>query len=268
MKGRVIHWLLVAVFACALGHLAWHSFLGPAPVPDFLVGGEVPAMVGPEPASKHLYARRVLTLSQHPRYAWIQVLGRDRLQVFVNGTLVGGQARDRFPVAVLSDIAPYLNAGPNVIAIHDQQSSVGRPPIVAVEGAITLDDGEHPLQTDGLWRCGTAFERKASWWFTAKFDEHAWPCATLTTCSLKAKLDCPPRAITSPAAGSWITPSRVEGNSASVRREFDVDGRPSQAWLRVTTTGAYRLGINGILLDQREERVGARLPPAPVQRIL
>src|SRR5438045_3935590 len=122
MKGRAVRGLVIGAFAVALGHLTWHALIGPPPMPEHLVGGEVLALSGADPDAKQLYLRRKLHLTQRPRQAWMQVVGRDRLQVFVNGKFVSEQVLDGFPVAVVVDLAPYLLAGPNVIALVTRQS--------------------------------------------------------------------------------------------------------------------------------------------------
>src|SRR5262245_52695136 len=123
MKETALPGLIVAAFAVALGHLVWQSSLGPPPEPGYVVGGDVLGLAAPDAGAKHLYLRRTLYLSQRPRHAWIQVLARDRLEVFVNGKLVQKKTLDGFPVAVVADLTPFLQTGPNVVAIHAMQSS-------------------------------------------------------------------------------------------------------------------------------------------------
>src|SRR5438067_2253973 len=154
MKGRTVRWLVIAAFAAALGHLAWHALLGPPPAPEYLIGGDLLALSGTDPEAKQLYLRRKLYLAQRPRRAWIELLGHDRLRLYVNGKFVSEQILDGFPVAIMADLAPYLRDGLNVIAVVARQSSIGQPPRVAIDGAYELSDGEHQLGSDG-WRSCT-----------------------------------------------------------------------------------------------------------------
>lgn len=268
MAGRAVVCLAVAAFAAALGHLTWHALLAPRAVSgSYFVSADGAALRGPDPAEKQLYLRRTVYLSQPPRHAWIQVLGRDLIQLYVNGHMLQTRRLDSFPVAIVQDIAPYLRTGRNVIAITARQSSIDLPPILAVQGAYTLSDGIHPLQSDTFWRCSAAFERSHAWWFATEFDDNHWPLAEVVSSSLRAGVNFPPRAVTEVSLGRWITPPTLVGASATVRRPFEVAGRPRQAWVRITATSSYRLAVNGILLDQQEDQLGTDSLAPPIQRI-
>ncbi len=255
MVRRALQWLLVAAFAATLGHLAWNAFAVPPLAPGYWVGGHVPALRGLRPEDKNLYLRRTIYLSQQSRRAWIEVVGRDGLELYVNGRHVETQNLPSFPVAIVADVAPSLVVGRNVIAIAAHQASLGFPPVVAVDGAYTQDDGEHALRSDGRWR-GSAFaERRAHRWFESEFDDNHWPFAPETTVSLRCKVKDPPRAVTTASVARWITLLPSDGPMVAAYREFDVQGVPRQAWLRVTTTSPYRLALNGYVIDEQEDRL-------------
>jgi hypothetical protein len=269
MRGRLLRFLVIGAFGVAVGHLAWGAFLGPPLVPDYLLTGGEPALTAPNPEAKNLYLRRQLFLSQRPRRAWLQVLARDELQVYVNGLSLPGLdnlAPAKFPTGAVLDLAPYLRTGPNVIALAAVQSNVGPPPAVAVEGIYVLDDGEHPLRPDEGWRCRTALERRGCWWFETDFDDRHWEVARLADCPMSAKVKFPPRAVTAAGTARWITPPGPWDGRAGLRREFDIPGRPRQAWLRLTATAPYRLAVNGVVFDQREAELGTDRAVRPVQR--
>jgi hypothetical protein len=258
---------LVVAFAVVFGHLLWGAWLGPAPQPVHVVGGEFMALMPPDPSARHLYARRELYLPQQPRHAWIQVIARDRLELFVNGMMVQRKTLDGFSVAVVADLTPFLRSGRNVIAVHARQSNIRQGPAIAVEGGYRLSDGDHPLFPDDRWHCSTMGERKTSWWFSQEFDERQWPLARVERCQLSAKVETPPRALQQPDEGRWVTPPQLEGGSATLFRKFRVQGRPREAWLRLTTSGNYRVALNGILFDQEEDQLGVALPEPPARRI-
>src|SRR4051794_33227439 len=230
MAVRKVSWAIVAAFAAAVGHLGWHTLAGPPVEPDYLVGGDGPALAGADPDARVLHLRRELYLPQRPRHAWLQAVGHDRLRVYVNGLLLQDRRLDGFPVALLADAAPLLKAGKNVIAVTAKQCSVGRPPRVGIEGAYLLSDGEHHFGVDGEWRCNTFFERQGSWWYTAEFDDRKWPFAQVVRADLRGKLRLPPRAVTEPAAGRWVTPPDRNSPTAGLRRDFTLDGQPAEGW--------------------------------------
>jgi hypothetical protein len=266
MSRRLFSLAVVLAFAVALGHLTYQALLSRTVASDYVVGGQMTALSGTDPADKHLYLRRRLFLAHQPRHAWLQVQGRDQLRVYVNEKMLGEEDLLGCPVGVLANITPYLRIGHNVIAIDAKQYSLRQPPVVAVDGAYVLDDGEHPIRTDDAWRCQSFFERKGLWWFQIDFDDRHWPIAPTAPCELRYKETHVPRSITEPNLASWITPATL-GQNASVRQEFTVANRPQQAWLRVTTTSAYCLAVNGMLVDQHEGQVDASTRAPPVQRI-
>ncbi len=267
MAGRTGRRLLLIAFSAALGHLAWHALVGPPPSTEYLVSGNGQALAGADEHDRQLYVRRSLYLPRPPRHAWLQVVGRDRFRLYVNSRFLSEQILDGFPVATVVDLTPYLQAGHNVIAIAAHQSSIGRPPALAVDGAYFLDDGEHRLGSDAEWRCCNVFDRGDRWWFETDFKDGHWVPARIVSRSLCGKVSRPPRSVITAGMGKWLTPPRLERGVATVRRDFEVDGRPAQAWLRVTATCAYRLAVNGLLLDEQEEQLATTLPVPPVRRV-
>jgi 4-amino-4-deoxy-L-arabinose transferase-like glycosyltransferase len=267
MRGRLPRFLSIVVFACAVGHLAWHSFLGPTDVPDYVVGGDnLTGLIGLDPAAKHLYLRHLLFLPQRPRHAWLQILGHDAVAVYVNGRPLAQDENEGFPVGLVCDLTPHLQVGKNVLAISVRQTVYEHAPIVVVDGAYKLSDGLHHLGPEGLWRADDHVERRGFWWFATDFDDRHWVAARRTQCALHAKLSAPPRSVTEPDAGKWITPQSVKEGSAAIRREFSVASRVRQGWLRVTATAPYRLAVNGIPIDESEAELGTMTRPTPVRR--
>src|SRR5262245_52289686 len=103
MLGQSVRWGLVIAFAVTVGHLAWNSLIGPPSEPDYCIGGYAPALVGSDPNAKVLYLRRELFLPRRPRHAWLQLVGHDRVRVFVNGRLLQDRKLDGFPVGIVAD---------------------------------------------------------------------------------------------------------------------------------------------------------------------
>jgi 4-amino-4-deoxy-L-arabinose transferase-like glycosyltransferase len=267
MRGRLPRFLSIVAFSCAVGHLAWHSYLGPTDVPDYVAGGDtLTGLTGLDPAAKHLYLRHLLFLPQRPRHAWLQVLGHDSVSVYVNGRLLAQDDNEGFPVGLVCDLTPHLQVGKNVLAVSVRQTVHEHAPVASVDGAYRLSDGLHQLGVEGLWRCDDHFERRGLWWFATDFDDRHWVAARRTQCALHAKLSVPPRSVTEPDAGHWITPQSVKEGSAAVRREFSVASRVRQGWLRVTATAPYRLAVNGIPFDESEAELGTMTRPTPVRR--
>jgi hypothetical protein len=98
-----------------------------------------------------------------------------------------------------------LRVGINAIALAARQSSVDQPPKVAVDGAYTLADGEHPLGSDSKWRCSQVFERQAHWWFESEFHDEYWPTPLKSSGIARGKVRQPPRSVTTPDRGQSVT---------------------------------------------------------------
>lgn len=263
MSGPFVRFAAVAAFGLALGHLAWAVF-GPPPEVKHYVAGRT-AFAGPNDDDKHLYLRRRVFLTQRPRHAWLTIVSRDRVEVYVNGEHVASRSLDGFEVGLALDLTPHLKVGPNVVAVHAEQASFDRPPRVVVDGGYRLDDGDHPLGGDG-WRCAATFERRAGYWFTPQFLDRHWPAPRSVSCPMKGEIGLPERAFSAPPTGKWITPPTLTDRKAAVKGSFRVDGRPRRAWLRVTATAAYRLAVNGLVIDVQDGPVATTEPVTPVER--
>jgi hypothetical protein len=268
MRSRAVRVALVIAFAVCLGHGLWYGWLGPTPRPEYRVGGEVSVLTAPDGDAPQLYLRRQIFVSKRPRHAWIQLLGRDSVDLFVNGQYLGRSQSHGMPVANVVDLTSYLRTGVNTIAIAAYQTSQGPPPIVAVDGAYEQPDGEHRIQADAQWRCSTTFERgEGGWWFTGGFHDRGWPLVRLSRERLNGVLDYPPRTRTAPSAGHWIGAPALTAQRIAFRRDFEIAGRPREGWIRVTTAAPYRLAVNGVLLDQQEDQIGALRQGTAIRRI-
>lgn len=259
----------IVVFAVSAGHFTWVAFLGPAVNFGSFIGehAAAPVLVSPDPGSRRLYLRRELYIPQQPRHAWIEVLGFDQIELHVNGKFVNRAKLDGFPVAIVADLTAFLEPGLNVIAVQARQAQVAQAPMIAVNGAFTLSDGEHAFGVDSEWRAGTHSERLASWWFAREFDDRHWPLALVQKARLRASVATLPRALKQPDRGVWIAPIALDQGRASFRRAFEVDGRPESAFLRLTTSSDYRLSINGVMIDQHEDQLAVHTSRKPVRRI-
>ncbi|HEV3298413.1 MAG TPA: glycosyltransferase family 39 protein [Planctomycetaceae bacterium] len=268
MRRRLVHAFLVIVFSLSVGHLVCSTWLGPPFSPKYpLVASR--ALTTPEGATAQLYLRRQLFLPRRPRHAWIQVVGRDSIQLFVNGQRVGQKEADAMEVGLVADLTQSLQAGVNTLAIVAQEKITRTPqPIIAVEGGCLLDEqqGERPLWDDQSWRCSKTFERGAGgWWFSNEFHDSNWPLARTITTDLRATIDFPPRTRSAPPGGNWLSSAPAQSRQAAFRRDFEIAGRPQQAWMRVTSRSSFRLAVNGNLVDAHEDRLGTTQPGGAIR---
>lgn len=269
MRRRFVHVLIVAAFSLGVGRVAWRT-LGPYPTPeDVRIGGTVMTLRSPDADAKNLYLRRTLYLPKRPRSAWVQVLGRDELHVLINGTALRPRLDPGRTVAIVADIAPYLRAGKNVLAIFTRKRSVADPPAVAVEGGYRLgnENSEFRIDTDGPWRCRTFYDRGATHWHSIDFDDSQWSRPALFERHLVARATAPVGAITEPIEGRWIMPDDPIARNVFLRNDFNVPHRPTQAWLRLWSRAPYRLAVNGHVIDVREDQLATTRDMQPIQWI-
>jgi hypothetical protein len=100
MAGCLARWSLIAVFSLPVGHIAWHGMIGPSPTPSYFIENEGMVFSSPHADSTNLYLRRTFWVNQRPRHAWLQVLGRDRVEVYINGRLLQEADLPGFAVGV------------------------------------------------------------------------------------------------------------------------------------------------------------------------
>src|SRR5882672_9227516 len=90
MKYYSISLCLLLPFAVAIGDFMFRTWY-PSVTPEYTVGGVVRPLLSASGSEtrKHIYLRRSWYLSQPPSRAWLQVIGHDEIEVFVNGQSVG-----------------------------------------------------------------------------------------------------------------------------------------------------------------------------------
>jgi len=270
---RAIPILLLTLFAASMAHFinaAWR----PVTRNEYPIGGGMTALSGADCDGIHgkqLYLRRNLYLPQQPRYGWLQVVGRDRLRVFVNGKQLANPNAPHwgFDAGALIDIPPYLLKGENVIAIVATQIVQKRAPAVAIDGGYVLDDGaERRIPMDTKWRCTYSYDRKNAWWFEIDFNDSHWQRAVLVSnLPLTAHVQIPPRSIRERQFAPWVTPVNARNGAAAFYHYFDCKGFPSEAWLRLAATGPYRLAINGQVIEEKSRQLEAAPPLSRAERI-
>src|SRR5689334_16328245 len=144
MTYRSLKVVLLLAFAISVGDFAFRTWF-PSTVPEYSIGGEITPLKSPngDETKKHLYLRRTLALSSSPERSFLQVMGQDYIEVWVNGRSVGRSPRVGFQhvAGIVTDISPYLHKGKNSVAIHALQTTIGEPPAISIEGELEFPDG-------------------------------------------------------------------------------------------------------------------------------
>lgn len=253
---------LLIAFCVLMGDFAYRTWKAPA-VPEYKVTSTVQPMSVPAElaANKHLYLRRTWNFTESPDYAWLQVMGHDAVQVFVNGQQVGQTARvgsGRIG-ATLVDITSRLHQGQNTIAIHARQLNRDRRPLVSVEGELQFANAE-PISlgdTEG-WLASNLYDRRGLFWYEVDYPDEHWTAPAFgDSVTWSAQVDTPPGAIKTPRSAPWITPVAAHNGAATFATQFELPEMPSTSWLRVAATGPYRLAVNGWMVVDDRLQLGA-----------
>ncbi len=264
MPRRWVHFLVLISFGSVFGHYTMQT-LGPIDVSDHQVGGDVVCLCAAEPPERNLFLRRELFLPKTPRSGWLQIIGTDSLELFINGQRIDQKDEQGYPVAIVTNLSGVLKKGKNVIAIVARQGTLDLPPAVAVDGAYSLGDGELAITAEGPWRYGSFFERGRDYWFSADFDASHWPLAEKQERRLVANIAVPPRAITATGLGKWISPGPKLRGTVALRRQFHVPERIAGAWLGIFCSTPHRLAVNGTIIAIKEEALGTRATMVPTE---
>src|SRR5690606_13210618 len=149
-----------------------------------------------------LYLRRTLRLTEAPVQAWIQIIGHDFVEAFVNGrraALTPIVGHNRLGGAIM-DITPLLHEGENSIALHVPQMVLHRPPAVAIGGELRFADGETWMLSDAdQWRSTNHYDRQGTFWYETQFDDDHWEQpAEADAVYWRAQVYAPPRSISRP----------------------------------------------------------------------
>ncbi|HEX2473367.1 MAG TPA: hypothetical protein VHK01_01395, partial [Lacipirellulaceae bacterium] len=271
MKPRLSSLVLLLAFAVAVGDFAFRTW-NPDLAPKYMVEAQVQPLTlsSDGTAGKHLYLRKSWHFTRSPEQAWIQLLGHDVMELYVNGRMAGRTDRkaQSHIGALATDITPFLHVGKNSIAIHVAQTTLDRPPAVAIHGECEFADGSQHL-IDGVndWRASDVYDRRGAFWFETDFEDEHWRAASIgEPVAWRGQVDVPPRAVTVRRQSYWILPAESRDGAAAFARDFELPGMPREGWLRVLATGPYRLAVNGWIVASDRFELAYEEQPDAIER--
>ena len=183
------------------------------------------------------FFRRELTVDSDAEVesAWFLLTADNALQLYVNGRFVG-RGSGAWKAVQYINLAPYLQEGANVLAIHavrrraDSAGLIGRLRVVYTNGQIDWID------IDASWR---ATSKETASWQESCFDDGSWPAAVARA----------------PYEGN-VNVKQCPAPSPFMRREFTVQASIRQARLYSTALGVYEMRLNGQRVGKDELRPG------------
>lgn len=168
--------------------------------------------------------------------AEMQLTADDRFTLYVNGTEVAKSpaVADSWRTAVVTDIAPYLKAGANVLAVEAANGSQGPAGLL---GSLRIGGAQPPvdLVTDDGWKSSDA---EADGWQRPGFDDTSWPAA---------------REAAAYGQGPWgRSVSAPPPPEALLRKEFTAKKPIASARAHVAGLGYNKLYLNGRRVGDHE----------------
>ena len=205
------------------------------------------------------YYRRNFVLDYLPTKAYIQIAAPDSFKLYINGQFIQETTRASTAVYGIFDIANYLQAGQNIIAIRVERKTIpGSANLLANLQWLDPTDIERTLVTDELWRASAQTQRQNDGtleWYENSYDEITWHYSQLLATKEYLPIQslhpwATPELITLFPRGSWISDGFSETAGTSYVREFNLGdlgrGDIKSAWLGVACTTPYTLIINGV----------------------
>ena len=259
MRYRLAEVLILVAFGAVTAQVAWLAF-GPTDGSNETVGGRLETLRAEEPRGKNLYLRRTFYLPQRPRSAWINVIGRDEIELYVNGRTVEMRKSELTPAVIVADLSAQMYKGKNVIAAVCRQTSLDHLPELSIQGTYELSGEVVHFGTDEGWRYSQMFDRRGDYWFSLGYDDADWPLAKTGESVMASPFNGSVRAMIEPTRGRWIRPNQLDVDSAVMRVEREIPEPLQHAWLRLQSNASFRLAVNDVLVDRKEDRFGTSLP--------
>ena len=267
-----LRWSLlpVLVYAAALGFFSWKTFVVHTR-PDYrpLMPWNVAWISPPVQGDLHqAYFRKKIYIPSQPVTAWVAVTAPDKFALFVNGIRVVSPPYDSGYAQGVFDIAQFLTAGTNVLAIRNDILTYHQTTRIAVQGRYTEWNGaEGEIRSDASWRTAWRSESlnsqggivKSTPWFRIEFEDGQWPFVVEGDApqeTLTQRLLSSPVLITEAVRVPWIWADPADAPEAFFRLTFDLTEAPRDAWLRATAKRHYRLLVNGYFVATHEQTVG------------
>ncbi len=252
---------LVLVAAALAGFCLWRAFVHPPP-PWYRFEFSAAAWLAAPAGEPQAYFRKTVHLPAPATHAWVALAAPDAYVLYVNGRAVAAKRHSSMTVSGMYDIAPYLQAGVNVLAVSARRTSYPGPARALLQGRIVDRSGAGvALASDESWRVSAVEERQAAGqvaWTSTRFDDARWRAAGVerSASGESVLLPVPAAAFTAPTRGKWL------GGQGSFSSTVVLDHAPREAAIRVSAPRPYRVVINGRVVEPGEPR------EAPAEAVL
>ena len=259
-------WLVILIFSLLFGIFISRVF-SPYQRSDITPEWHNAQLITSYNNSPVTYFRRSFSLDYLPGKAYLQIAAPDNYKVYVNGHYIDELKRVSTSVYGLFDVANYLQAGQNLIAIRVERKTIpGTAYLLANLQWLDPTDVQHSLITDDLWRASVDTvpqHNGALKWYQNNYDDISWSYSKESDAQiLPVEAVYPwatPELFTLFPRGNWISDGFSETTGTSYTREFDLintgRGDIKFAWLGIASASPYTIIINGVRIPMMDSTV-------------
>jgi len=190
--------------------------------------------------------------------AWINIAATDRVDLFVNGTLIASDSFVSLNVSAIHDITGTLQRGKNIIAASVRRGSYPGSPKLLLKGVYKDLVGEqHVFYSDHSWKISALEEVQGFgniMWYSQHFDHSGWPHAVREGASSKFPIyasSYAPFLLGKALSGQWIWHPGAHAKSVYFQKTFKIDSRVRDGFIGIAGTLAYDLTVNGAPVASR-----------------
>jgi hypothetical protein len=209
------------------------------------------------------YFRKEVYLPAQVKDAWVKISSANAaFTLLMNGKTVGTIEDPQREAVGVYDLAPYIAAGKNVLALAVRSGTFGSAPKVAAEGGFRDFQGhETDFATDGTWNAYSRFMAQGNLtlpWYAPNFlpeipgASQGFADVLEQGRSREARLlNFDPDLFLLPSPSFWMAPTEAGATSAVFSSHFEITGPYAGAWARIASPCGFSIALNGLPLFAR-----------------
>jgi len=264
-RSRLAEAIIVLAFGASMGHLISKIETPTETSVNQFSQTEV-VLCSPDAKNRNLYLRHTFHLSGDADSAWVRVVARDFIELYVNGSLIETNKVETVATVITCDLGPHLKIGKNVIAIACRQNMLENVPQVSITGQCMVGGSVFDIDVDSEWRCHNRIDRLGD--MSLDFEDQSWKLAERSQQRFTGQLDMPLSVTTLAPQGKWIGAKELNKHVIVLRRQCFTPEPVVQGWLRVESNSDWRLALNDNTVVCEESTLGTGLAaPRNVMKI-
>lgn len=254
--------IVVLIFGILFGYFVWKTYFTFLSHLYPLSFNEANWIVSSE-ANPHGYFRKELFIPEDVYSVWVKIAATDSFQLYINGRIVDKKLFNSLNVSGIYDLTKMLHSGKNVLGVAVRRRTYPGNPKLVVEGEYGDNYGHiHKFYSDRSWKVVSYEQNQFNGminWYDVSFNDALWPfvkTAGVPQTNEIYPLDIYPDSIFRNVDGEWIRHPDPAVNLSTFERIIFLQDKADDAWIRLTSDGAYDLRINNIRVDYNENPKG------------